>query len=34
MALAEVFIANSKHVDWSLVVLKIIKKIIIPGLTD
>ncbi len=33
MALVEVSIANSKHVDWSLVGLKIIVKIIILGLT-
>ncbi len=32
MALVEVSIANSKHVDWSLVGLKIIVKIIILGL--
>jgi hypothetical protein len=33
IALAEVSIANSKHVDWLLVVSKTIVKIIILGLT-
>ena len=33
MALVEVCIANLKHVDWLLVGLKIIVKIIILGLT-
>jgi hypothetical protein len=33
IALAEVFIANSKHADWLLAVLKTIVKIITPGLT-
>ncbi len=33
MALVEVPIANSKHVDWLLAVLKIIVKIITLGLT-
>jgi hypothetical protein len=33
IALVEVFIANSKHADWLLAVLKIIVKIITLGLT-